>query len=35
MLDHFGISTAPVVDGGDIRGMVTYDALVLKGMANQ
>jgi signal-transduction protein with cAMP-binding, CBS, and nucleotidyltransferase domain len=32
MLDHFGISTAPVVDNGEIKGMVTYDILVLKGM---
>ena len=32
-LDHFGISTAPVVANGVIKGMVTYDVLVLKGLA--
>lgn len=35
MLDHFGISTAPVVHHGEIKGMITYDALVLKGLANE
>ena len=35
MLDHFGISTAPVLHHGEIQGIVTYDALVLKGLANQ
>jgi signal-transduction protein with cAMP-binding, CBS, and nucleotidyltransferase domain len=35
MLDHFGISTAPVVANGEIKGIVTYDALVLKGMAKE
>lgn len=33
MFDHFGISTAPVVKDGEILGVVTYDALVLKGLA--
>ena len=33
MLEHFGISTAPVVENGVIRGIVTYDVLVLKGLA--
>lgn len=33
MLEHFGISTAPVVENGNIRGLVTYDVLVLKGLA--
>lgn len=33
MFEHFGISTAPVVEGGEIKGTVTYDTLVLKGLA--
>ena len=33
MFDHFGISTAPVVKQGRPLGIVTYDALVLKGLA--
>lgn len=33
--DRFGISTAPVIDGGEIRGIVAYDELVLKGLARQ
>lgn len=33
MLEHFGISTAPVVKDGEIKGVVTYDVLVLKGLA--
>lgn len=33
LFEHFGISTAPVVKNGDIRGVVTYTALVLKGLA--
>lgn len=33
MFDHFGISTAPVVRQGKVLGIVTYDALVLKGLA--
>ena len=33
MLDHFGISTAPVVKDGKLMGIVTYDVLVLKGLA--
>ncbi len=33
MFEHFGISTAPVVENGEIKGMVTYDVLVLKGLA--
>jgi len=32
MLEHFGISTAAVIEGGKIRGMVNYDVLVLKGL---
>ena len=33
MFEHFGVSMAPVVTGGEILGLVTYDALVLKGLA--
>ena len=32
---RFGISTAPVIDGGEIRGIVAYDELVLKGLADR
>jgi predicted transcriptional regulator len=32
---NFGISTAPVIDGGEIMGIVAYDQLVLKGLAEQ
>ena len=35
MLDHFGISTVPVVENGEVLGIVTYDVLVLKGLAIQ
>lgn len=31
--EHFGISTAPVGEQGEVVGIVTYDALVLKGLA--
>ncbi|MBT8444035.1 MAG: CBS domain-containing protein [Gammaproteobacteria bacterium] len=31
--EHFGISTAPVGKQGKVIGIVTYDALVLKGLA--
>jgi len=35
LFHKFGISTAPVVDAaGEIRGVVTYDELVLKGLAS-
>jgi signal-transduction protein with cAMP-binding, CBS, and nucleotidyltransferase domain len=33
LFEHFGVSTAPVVDQGKIKGVVTYDTLVLKGLA--
>ena len=33
LFDRFGISTAPVVDGDEIKGLVAYDQLVLKGLA--
>jgi len=35
LFERFGISTAPVVEGGEIKGIVTYDQLVLKGLATQ
>jgi len=35
MLDHFGISTVPVVENGEVLGIVTYDVLVLKGLATE
>ena len=33
LFEHFGISTAPVVKNGQVLGIVSYDALVLKGLA--
>jgi predicted transcriptional regulator len=33
LFHRFGISTAPVIEDGEIRGVVTYDQLVLKGLA--
>lgn len=33
LFEQFGIPTAPVVENGVIRGIVTYDWLVLKGLA--
>ncbi len=33
LFEHFGISTASVIKGGDIRGVVTYDSMVLNGLA--
>jgi predicted transcriptional regulator len=33
LFDHFGISTAPVVQDRKILGVVSYDTLVLKGLA--
>ena len=35
LFHRFGISTAPVIDGGEIQGIVAYDQLVLKGLAGQ
>ena len=35
LFHRVGISTAPVIDGGEIQGIVTYDQLVLKGLAHQ
>ena len=35
LFHNFGISTAPVIDAaGEIRGVVAYDELVLKGLAS-
>ena len=33
LFHRFGISAAPVIDGGEIQGIVAYDQLVLKGLA--
>ena len=33
LFHRFGISAAPVIDGDVIQGIVTYDQLVLKGLA--
>jgi len=33
MLNRFGISTAAVISRGNIKGIVTYGDLVLKGLA--
>ena len=33
LFQRFGISAAPVIDGGEIQGIVAYDQLVLKGLA--
>ena len=35
LFENFGISTAPVIQDGEIQGIVTYDQLVLKGLARQ
>jgi predicted transcriptional regulator len=32
---NFGVSAAPVIDNGEVKGIVAYDALVLKGLASQ
>ena len=33
LFERFGISAAPVIDGGEIKGVASYDRLVLKGLA--
>ncbi len=33
MFRGFGISTAPVIEGCEIKGIVAYDQLVMKGFA--
>ena len=35
LFHRFGISAAPVIEGGEIKGVVAYDQLVLKGLAGQ
>ena len=35
LFHRFGISAAPVIEGDDILGVVAYDQLVLKGLAEQ
>jgi predicted transcriptional regulator len=35
LFQRFGISAAPVVDDGEIKGIVTYEQLVLKGLLAQ
>ncbi len=35
LFERFGISAAPVIQGGEIKGIVAYDQLVLKGLAGQ
>ena len=35
LFERFGISAAPVVGNGEIRGVVHYDQMVLKGLAAQ
>ncbi|PCI44266.1 MAG: CBS domain-containing protein [Moraxellaceae bacterium] len=29
---QFGIACAPVIDGGEVKGLVSYEALVMKGL---
>ena len=35
LFHRFGISTAPVIEGDEIKGIVAYHQLVLKGLAQQ
>ena len=35
LFHRFGISTAPVIENGEIEGIVAYDQLVLKGLAGR
>ncbi len=35
LFNNFGISAAPVIKGGQVLGIVAYDQLVLKGLAEQ
>ena len=32
LFDRFGLSMAPVIEGGEVIGLVSYNDLVLKGM---
>lgn len=33
LFERFGISIAPVIEGGEIKGIVTYEELAVKGLA--
>jgi predicted transcriptional regulator len=35
LFHRFGVSAAPVIQGGEVKGIVAYDQLVLKGLAEQ
>ncbi len=35
LFHRFGVSAAPVIEDDEIKGIVTYDQLVLKGLATQ
>jgi predicted transcriptional regulator len=35
LFERFGIAAAPVIEGDEIKGIVAYDQLVLKGLARQ
>jgi predicted transcriptional regulator len=35
LFDRFGIAAAPVIEGDEIKGIVAYDQLVLKGLARR
>ena len=35
LFERFGIAAAPVIEGDEIKGVVAYDQLVLKGLAAQ
>ena len=35
LFHRFGVSTAPVIEGDQIKGIVAYDQLVLKGLARE
>jgi predicted transcriptional regulator len=35
LFERFGISTAPVIESDEIKGIVAYDHLVLEGLARQ
>jgi len=35
LFERFGVSAAPVIAGGEIKGIVAYDELVLKGLAER
>ncbi len=35
LFHRFGVSAAPVIEGDEIKGIVSYDQLVLKGLATQ